>query len=149
MSGAPQSGGTGGRSTWLGRGSAHPSVPIAVTIAVSRAADLDPCWPGSFFEFEHMMAQLTDPAASGDQGNASSPAFDVVVPSLPGYGFSGKPTAGWDVHRIARAGVEVMRRLGYDRFIASGSLSVSTGQGDAVRVPSRPSYACPRHTDRL
>ena len=77
-----------------------------------------------------MMAQLTDPAASGDQGNASSPAFDVVVPSLPGYGFSGKPTAGWDVHMIARARVEVMRRLGYNRFIASGSdwgTSVSTG----------------------
>jgi pimeloyl-ACP methyl ester carboxylesterase len=78
-------------------------------------------WPGSFFEFEQVMAPLSDPAAS--------PAFHVVVPSLPGYGFSGKPTTGWDVHRIARAWVEVMQRLGYDRFIAAGSdwgTSVST-----------------------
>ena len=83
-------------------------------------------WPGSFFEFEQVIAQLSDPAASG---KPESPTFHVVVPSLPGYGFSGKPTTGWDVPRIARAWVEVMRRLGYDRFIAAGSdwgTSVST-----------------------
>jgi epoxide hydrolase len=87
-------------------------------------------WPGSFFEFEQVMAPLSDPAAS--------PAFHVVVPSLPGYGFSGKPTTGWDVHRIARAWVEVMQRLGYDRFIAAGSdwgTSVSTSI--ALQDPER------------
>jgi pimeloyl-ACP methyl ester carboxylesterase len=92
-------------------------------------------WPGSFFEFEQVMPQLSDPVASVD---ASSPAFHVVVPSLPGYGFSGKPTRGWDVHRIARAWVEVMRRLGYDRFIAAGSdwgTSVSTSV--ALQAPER------------
>jgi epoxide hydrolase len=92
-------------------------------------------WPGSFFEFEQVMAQLSDPAASGEP---KSPAFHVVVPSLPGYGFSGKPTTGWDVHRIARAWVEVMGRLGYDRFIAAGSdwgTSVSTSI--AIHEPER------------
>ena len=92
-------------------------------------------WPGSFFEFEQVMAQLSDPAASG---KPESPAFHVVVPSLPGYGFSGKPTTGWDVPRIARAWVEVMRRLGYDRFIAAGSdwgTSVSTSIG--LQQPER------------
>jgi pimeloyl-ACP methyl ester carboxylesterase len=92
-------------------------------------------WPGSFFEFEQVMAQLSDPAASG---KPESPAFHVVVPSLPGYGFSGKPTTGWDVPRIARAWVEVMRRLGYDRFIAAGSdwgTSVSTSI--ALQEPER------------
>jgi pimeloyl-ACP methyl ester carboxylesterase len=92
-------------------------------------------WPGSFFEFEQVMAQLSDSAASGD---ASLPAFHVVVPSLPGYGFSGKPARGWDVHRIARAWVEVMRRLGYYRFIAAGSdwgTSVSTSI--ALQEPER------------
>ena len=92
-------------------------------------------WPGSFFEFEQVMAHLSDPAASG---KPESPAFHVVVPSLPGYGFSGKPTTGWDVPRIARAWVEVMRRLGYDRFIAAGSdwgTSVSTSI--ALQQPER------------
>jgi hypothetical protein len=92
-------------------------------------------WPGSFFEFEQVMTQLSDPAASG---KPESPAFHVVVPSLPGYGFSGKPTTGWDVPRIARAWVEVMRRLGYDRFIAAGSdwgTSVSTSI--ALQQPER------------
>jgi epoxide hydrolase len=103
--------------------------PLAVPLILTHG------WPGSFFEFEHVMAQLSDPAASG---NARSPAFHVVVPSLPGYGFSGKPTTGWNVHRIARAWVEVMRRLGYDRFIAAGNdwgTSVSTSI--ALQEPER------------
>ena len=93
-------------------------------------------WPGSFFEFERVVGPLTDPAAHG--GDAAD-AFDVVVPSLPGYGFSGKPAAaGWDIHRIARAWAELMTRLGYPRFLAQGSdwgTSVSTSL--ALHQPGR------------
>jgi epoxide hydrolase len=82
-------------------------------------------WPGSFFEFESVIELLADPAANGDDH-----AFHVVVPSLPGYGFSERPSeSGWGIHRIADAWAELMRRLGYDRFIAGGSdwgTSVST-----------------------
>jgi epoxide hydrolase len=84
-------------------------------------------WPGSFFEFEHSMQRLCDPARFGDD---LSRDFDVVVPSLPGYGFSGTPAEpGWDIHRIANAWAELMSRLGYQRFIAQGSdwgTSIST-----------------------
>ena len=77
-------------------------------------------WPGSFLEFEQVLGPLTDPAAHG--ADAADGVFDVVVPSLPGYGFSGKPaTPGWDIHRIARAWAELMTRLGYERFLAVGS----------------------------
>src|SRR5258707_5186472 len=75
-------------------------------------------WPGSVFEFLNVIGPLTDPTAHG--GNATD-AFDVVIPSLPGYGFSGKPTgAGWDPDRIARAWAELMKRLGYARYVAQG-----------------------------
>jgi epoxide hydrolase len=84
-------------------------------------------YAGSFFEFERVIGSLADPAAHG--GDAAD-AFDVVVPSLPGYGFSGKPAiTGWDIHRIAGAWAELMARLGYERFLAAGSdwgTSVST-----------------------
>jgi pimeloyl-ACP methyl ester carboxylesterase len=75
-------------------------------------------WPGSVLEFEKMIGPLTDPAAHG--GDASR-AFDVVVPSLPGYGFSG-PTnePGWDSARMARALAALMSRLGYQRWGAVG-----------------------------
>ena len=90
-------------------------------------------WPGSFLEFERTLAPLTDPSAP------DAPAFHVVVPSLPGYGFSGRPAAsGWDVHQIARAWAELMTRLGYDRFLAAGSdwgTSVSTSL--ALQRPER------------
>jgi hypothetical protein len=93
-------------------------------------------WPGSFLEFEQALGPLTDPPAHG--GDAAD-AFDVVVPSLPGYGFSGKPAGtGWDVHRIAGAWAELMTRLGYDRFLAQGSdwgTSVSTSL--ALQHPGR------------
>jgi epoxide hydrolase len=93
-------------------------------------------WPGSFFEFERVLGPLADPPAyGGDAGEA----FHVVVPSLPGYGFSGKPAAtGWDIHRIARAWAELMARLGYQRFLAVGSdwgTSVSTSL--ALHQPGR------------
>ena len=75
-------------------------------------------WPGSIIEELKIIEPLTNPTAHG--GNASD-AFDVVIPSLPGYGFSGKPTTlGWDPVRIARAWTVLMKRLGYKRFVASG-----------------------------
>ncbi len=75
-------------------------------------------WPGSIIEQMKIIDPLTNPTAHG--ANASD-AFDVVLPSLPGYGFSGKPTStGWDPPRIARAWVELMKRLGYTRFLAQG-----------------------------
>src|SRR5213078_3149356 len=73
-------------------------------------------WPGSIIEQLKIIDPLTNPTACG--GSASD-AFDVVIPSLPGYGFSGKPTTlGWDPIRIARAWIVLMQRLGYTRFVA-------------------------------
>ena len=75
-------------------------------------------WPGSIIEQMKIIAPLANPTAFG--GNASD-AFDVVVPSMPGYGYSGKPTTpGWGPDRIARAWVVLMKRLGYNRFVAQG-----------------------------
>jgi pimeloyl-ACP methyl ester carboxylesterase len=75
-------------------------------------------WPGSVIEQLKIVGPLTDPTAFG--GSAED-AFDLVIPSLPGHGFSGKPTKpGWDPIRIARAWIELMRRLGYDRYVAQG-----------------------------
>ncbi|EKS70735.1 MULTISPECIES: epoxide hydrolase [Caballeronia] len=75
-------------------------------------------WPGSIIEQLKIIDPLTNPTAHG--GNASD-AFDVVIPSLPGYGFSGKPaTTGWDPQRIARAWIALMQRLGYTRYVAQG-----------------------------
>ena len=75
-------------------------------------------WPGSFIEQMKVIGPLTNPTAFG--GKAED-AFDVVIPSLPGYGFSGKPTAtGWHPARIATAWTNLMRRLGYKKFVAQG-----------------------------
>jgi pimeloyl-ACP methyl ester carboxylesterase len=75
-------------------------------------------WPGSIIEQMKVIEPLTNPTAHG--GNASD-AFDVVIPSLPGYGFSGKPTTtGWDPERIARAWIVLMKRLGYTKYVAQG-----------------------------
>jgi pimeloyl-ACP methyl ester carboxylesterase len=75
-------------------------------------------WPGSILEFVKTIGPLTDPPAYG--GRAED-AFDVVIPSLPGYGFSGKPTGtGWNTDHIARAWAELMNRLGYTRYVAQG-----------------------------
>ena len=75
-------------------------------------------WPGSIIEQLKIIGPLTDPTAHG--GRAED-AFDVVIPSLPGYGFSGKPTTtGWDPDRIARAWAVLMTRLGYARYVAQG-----------------------------
>jgi pimeloyl-ACP methyl ester carboxylesterase len=75
-------------------------------------------WPGSVVEFLDMIGPLTDPTAFG--GSAAD-AFHVVVPSLPGFGFSDKPgTTGWNIQRIAKAWAELMSRLGYRRWLAQG-----------------------------
>ena len=75
-------------------------------------------WPGSVIEQLKIIDPLTNPTAHG--GKASD-AFHVVIPNMPGYGFSGKPTTtGWDPVRIARAWIVLMKRLGYKRFVAQG-----------------------------
>ncbi|TML06000.1 MAG: epoxide hydrolase [Actinobacteria bacterium] len=75
-------------------------------------------WPGSIIEQLKIVGPLTDPSA---HGAGASDAFHLVIPSLPGHGFSAKPTAvGWDPVRTARAWVVLMKRLGYDRFVAQG-----------------------------
>jgi pimeloyl-ACP methyl ester carboxylesterase len=75
-------------------------------------------WPGSIIEQLKIVDPLTNPTAHG--GKAED-AFDVVIPSLPGYGYSGKPTTtGWDPIRTARAWVELMKRLGYTKYVAQG-----------------------------
>jgi pimeloyl-ACP methyl ester carboxylesterase len=89
--------------------SKHPNaLPVIITHG----------WPGSVIEQLKIIGPLTDPTVHG--GNAED-AFDVVIPSLPGYGFSGKPTGtGWDPDHIARAWAELMKRLGYTRYVAQG-----------------------------
>jgi pimeloyl-ACP methyl ester carboxylesterase len=89
--------------------SKHPNaLPIIVTHG----------WPGSVVEQLKIVDPLTDPTA---HGGSAADACDVVIPSLPGYGLSGKPTeTGWDPVRVARAWVELMKRLGYTRYVAQG-----------------------------
>jgi pimeloyl-ACP methyl ester carboxylesterase len=82
-------------------------------------------WPGSIIEQMKVIGPLTDPTA---YGGTEDDAFDVVIPSLPGYGFSGKPTTtGWDPQRVARAWITLMKRLGYTNYVAQGG-----DWGDAV-----------------
>jgi epoxide hydrolase len=94
-------------------------------------------WPGSVIEYLKVIAPLTDPASHGGD---PADAFDVVLPSLPGYGFSGQPTRpGWGVERIAAAWAELMARLGYRRYGAVGSdwgtsVTASLGQQDPGHV---------------
>src|SRR4051812_34990741 len=89
--------------------SRHPNaLPVIITHG----------WPGSVIEQLKIIEPLTDPTA---HGGSAQDAFDVIIPSMPGYGFSGKPSVpGWGPERIARANTELMKRLGYDRFVASG-----------------------------
>jgi pimeloyl-ACP methyl ester carboxylesterase len=75
-------------------------------------------WPGSIIEQLKIIDLLTDPTA---HGASAADAFHVVIPSMPGYGFSAKPTStGWDPERMARAWAELMPRLGYSRYVAQG-----------------------------
>jgi pimeloyl-ACP methyl ester carboxylesterase len=89
--------------------SRHPkALPVIITHG----------WPGSVFELLDVIAPLTDPTAHG--GKAQD-AFDVVIPSIPGFGFSEKPAGtGWDNERVARAWAVLMKRLGYVRYVAQG-----------------------------
>jgi pimeloyl-ACP methyl ester carboxylesterase len=89
--------------------SKHPNaLPLIVTHG----------WPGSVVEQLKIVDPLTNPTA---HGASASDAFDLVIPSMPGYGYSGKPTAsGWDVAHIARAWAVLMKRLGYRKFVAQG-----------------------------
>jgi pimeloyl-ACP methyl ester carboxylesterase len=75
-------------------------------------------WPGSIIEQMKIIDPLTNPTA---HGGSAADAFDVVIPSIPGYGYSGKPTkSGWGPARIARAWITLMKRLGYSKFVAQG-----------------------------
>jgi pimeloyl-ACP methyl ester carboxylesterase len=86
-------------------------------------------WPGSVIEMLDAIGPLTDPTS---HGGSAEDAFHLVVPSLPGYGFSGEPVEiGWDLGRTARAWAELMRRLGYTRYVAQGG-DVGAGVTDAM-----------------
>jgi pimeloyl-ACP methyl ester carboxylesterase len=86
-------------------------------------------WPGSVIEMLDSVGPLTDPTA---HGGTAADAFHLVLPSLPGYGFSGEPAeVGWDLARTARAWSELMRRLGYDRYVAQGG-DVGAGVTDSM-----------------
>src|SRR6476646_10429245 len=89
--------------------SKHPNaLPVIITHG----------WPGSIIEQMKIIGPLTDPTA---HGGTAADAFDVIIPSLPAYGFSGRPTStGWDVPRIAKAWATLMNRLGYKRYVAQG-----------------------------
>jgi pimeloyl-ACP methyl ester carboxylesterase len=90
----------------------HSRTPGALPLLITHG------WPGSIFELLKVIGPLTDPLA---HGGTTADAFDVVIPSLPGYGFSGRPEEpGWDPDHIARAWAELMRRLGYERYVAQG-----------------------------
>jgi pimeloyl-ACP methyl ester carboxylesterase len=86
-------------------------------------------WPGSVVELLDSVGPLTDPTA---HGGSAEDAFDLVLPSLPGYGLSGEPVeVGWDLARTARAWAELMRRLGYTRYVAQGG-DVGAGVTDTM-----------------
>ena len=86
-------------------------------------------WPGSIIELLETVGPLTDPTA---HGGSAEDAFHLVLPSLPGYGFSGEPVeVGWDLGRTARAWAELMHRLGYGRYVAQGG-DVGAGVTDAM-----------------
>src|SRR4051794_15402839 len=103
--------------------SKHPdALPVIITHG----------WPGSVFENLKVIGPLTDPTAHG--GRAGD-AFDVVIPSMPGYGFSGKPTTtGWGPDHIARLWAALMARLGYSRYVAQGGDWGSPVSGAMARL---------------
>ena len=112
-------------------------------------------WPGSVIELLETVGPLTDPTA---YGGSADDAFHLVLPSLPGYGFSGEPVeVGWDLGRTAGAWAELMHRLGYTRYVAQGG-DVGAGVTDAMgrqapegaaRHPHEPARAStePHHAD--
>ena len=107
--------------------SSHPgALPLIITHG----------WPGSIIEQTKVIGPLTDPTA---HGASASDAFHVVIPSIPGYGYSPAPTTlGWDPQRIARAWAVLMTRLGYDKFVAQGGdWGASITQELALQSPGR------------
>lgn len=101
---------------------ARSSDPSAIPLVLTHG------WPGSVIEFLKVIGPLTEPAA---HGAPDAPAFHVIAPSLPGYGFSDRPAGtGWGVEKVASAWITLMRRLGYERFVAQGGdwgAAVTTG----------------------
>lgn len=105
--------------------SKHPNaLPVIITHG----------WPGSVIEQLKVIGPLTDPTA---YGGSAEDAFDVVIPSMPGFGFSGKPTGtGWNPDHIARAWGELMKRLGYTRYVAQGGdWGAPISQAMALQAP--------------
>ena len=109
-------------------------------------------WPGSIIEQLKLIGPLTDPTADGA---SASDAFHVVIPSMPGYGFSGKPTGtGWDPVHIGKAYVELMKRLGYTRFAAQGGdwggivvEAMAGGRADSAAAEPAPQELIGIHTN--
>jgi pimeloyl-ACP methyl ester carboxylesterase len=91
-------------------------------------------WPGSIVEMLEVIGPLTDPTA---HGGTAGDAFDLVVPSVPGYGFSAQPAeVGWDPGRVAQAWAELMKRLGYTRYVAQGGdLGAAISDAMALQAP--------------
>ncbi len=105
--------------------------PDAVPLVITHG------WPGSVVEFQKVIGPLANPAA---HGGAASDAFHVVCPSLPGFGFSGKPArTGWGVDRIADCWAELMAGLGYDRYGAQGG---DWGSGVSIAIATRHPDSC-------
>jgi pimeloyl-ACP methyl ester carboxylesterase len=94
-------------------------VHVRSAVPGAKALLLTHGWPTTFVEYTNVIDRLTNPVA---HGGSADEAFHVVIPSLPGFGFSGPTTeAGWNRYRVAGAWKELMRRLGYDRYIAGGN----------------------------
>lgn len=93
-------------------------------------------WPGSFMEFEHLIGPLTDPVAHGGE---ATDAFHLVIPSMPGYGFSGPTTeTGWNAERMGRAMAELMARLGHERYgVQGGDMGAFVGPATAQAAPDQ------------
>jgi microsomal epoxide hydrolase len=93
-------------------------VHVRSSVPGARAVLFTHGWPGSVLEFRHAIGPLTDPEA---HGGSAADAYDVVIPSVPGFGFSERPSsAGWTIERISRAWAVLMQRLGYEHWFAQG-----------------------------
>ena len=107
-------------------------IHVKSAVPGARALLLTHGWPTTFVEYTNVIDRLVNPIAHG--GN-SEDAFHVVIPSLPGFGFSGPTTeAGWNRYRVARAWKELMRRLGYDRYDVGSLVSPEVGRVDPEHV---------------
>jgi len=91
---------------------------VRSSVPGARAVLLTHGWPGSVLEFRHAIGPLTDPVA---HGGTDADTYDVVIPSVPGFGFSERPSStGWTIERVSRAWAVLMQRLGYERWFAQG-----------------------------